>query len=87
MAGPYAVQIGKLADALEHLSKVCLKLEQQKQVFTKDELQEMFFQVEEIVCTKCDHMERCWGDDYVHTCQLGYEVTPCSRGVWKRAEY
>nr|WP_317377862.1 SpoIIE family protein phosphatase [uncultured Faecalimonas sp.] len=74
IAGPYAVQIGKLADSLEHLSKVCLKLEQPKQVFTKDELQEMFFQVEESVCTKCDHMERCWGDDYVHTCQLGYEI-------------
>mgnify|MGYP000641735240 CR=1 FL=1 len=33
-----------------------------------------FFQVEESVCTKCDHMERCWGEDYVHTYQLGYEV-------------
>ena len=56
ISGPYAVQIGKLADSLEHLSKVFLKLERQKQVFTKDELQEMFFQVEESVCTKCDHM-------------------------------
>ena len=74
ISGPYAVQIGKLADSLEHLSKVFLKLERQKQVFTKDELQEMFFQVEESVCTKCDHMERCWGEDYVHTYQLGYEV-------------
>lgn len=74
VAGPYAVQIGKLADSLEHLSKVFLKLERQKQVFTKDELQEMFFQVEESVCTKCDHMERCWGEDYVHTYQLGYEI-------------
>lgn len=46
ISGPYAVQIGKLADSLEHLSKVFLKLERQKQVFTKDELQEMFFQVE-----------------------------------------
>ena len=53
---------------------IFLKLERQKQVFTKDELQEMFFQVEESVCTKCDHMERCWGEDYVHTYQLGYEV-------------
>ena len=70
ISGPYAVQIGKLADSLEHLSKVFLKLERQKQVFTKDELQEMFFQVEESVCTKCDHMERCWGEDYVHTYQL-----------------
>ena len=43
ISGPYAVQIGKLADSLEHLSKVFLKLERQKQVFTKDELQEMFF--------------------------------------------
>ena len=86
ISGPYAVQIGKLADSLEHLSKVFLKLERQKQVFTKDELQEMFFQVEESVCTKCDHMERCWGEDYVHTYQLGYEVLHDHRGIWKRIE-
>ena len=43
ISGPYAVQIGKLADSLEHLSKVFLKLERQKQVFTKMNCRKCFF--------------------------------------------
>lgn len=74
LAGPYAMRIGRLADSLEEVSGVFLKLEGQKHTFTKDEIQEMFAKLEERVCANCDHARRCWGEDSVHTYQTGYEV-------------
>ena len=71
---PYVAQIEKFADSLTQLANTFLKMENKKKSFTNDEIDAMFAQVKEHVCTKCEKRDWCWGENYVHTCQMGYEI-------------
>lgn len=71
---PYVAQIEKFADSLKQLSCTFLKLEEKKQAFSNEEIDEMFDRVKDRVCSRCEKCSWCWGDNFVHTYQMGYEI-------------
>lgn len=71
---PYVEQIDKFAHSLRQLSKTFLKLEEKRQAFSDEEIEDMFLKVRENVCMKCERTDWCWGENFVHTYQMGYEV-------------
>lgn len=71
---PYVTQIEKFADSLTQLANIFLRMENKKKTFTNDEIDAMFIRVKEHVCAKCEKRDWCWGENYVHTCQMGYEI-------------
>ena len=71
---PYVEQIEKFASSLKQLSHTFLGLEDRKQAFSSDEIDGMFDRVKEQVCEKCEKCTWCWGENFVHTYQMGYEV-------------
>ncbi len=73
-ASPYAVQIEKFADSLTQISHTFLKMEGRKEYFTGEEVDDMFGRVKNKVCTNCEKCAWCWGEDFVHTYQMGYEL-------------
>ena len=73
-ASPYAVQIEKFADSLTQISHTFMKMEKKKDFFTGEEVDGMFGRVKDGVCQKCEKCAWCWGEDFVHTYQMGYEV-------------
>lgn len=50
----YVEQIDKFAVSLKQLAKTFLKLEEKKQTFSEEEIDEMFACVREEVCEKCE---------------------------------
>ncbi len=73
-ASPYVVQIEKYANSLKQLSSTFLELEDKKNKFTSEEIERMFQQVKETVCEQCEKCQWCWGENFVHTYQMGYEI-------------
>lgn len=71
---PYVAQIEKFADSLKQLSHTFLRMEEKKKAFTSEEIETMFARVREKVCGKCENCSWCWGDNFVHTYQMGYEI-------------
>ena len=71
---PYVEQIEKYAHSLKQLSRTFLGLEEKKKAFSNEEIEEMFTRVREKVCGKCEKCGWCWGENFVHTYQMGYEV-------------
>ncbi len=71
---PYVEQIEKYADSLKQLSKTFLDLEEKKRSFSNEEIEDMFTRVREKVCAKCEKCGWCWGDNLIHTYQMGYEI-------------
>ena len=71
---PYVTQIEKYADSLKRLSRIFLKLEGKKQAFSNEEIEDMFDRVKENVCKHCEKCSWCWGEHFVHTYQMGYEI-------------
>lgn len=73
-ASPYVAQIEKFADSLKQLSHTFLKLEEKKKSFSNEEIEDMFERVKGKVCTNCEKCDWCWGENFVHTYQMGYEI-------------
>ncbi|MCF2570027.1 SpoIIE family protein phosphatase [Mediterraneibacter glycyrrhizinilyticus] len=71
---PYVEQIEKYAHSLKQLSRTFLGLEEKKKAFSNEEIEEMFTRVREKVCGKCEKCGWCWGENFVHTYQMGYEL-------------
>lgn len=71
---PYVEQIEKYAHSLKQLSRTFLGLEEKKKAFTNEEIEAMFLRVREKVCGKCEKCGWCWGENFVHTYQMGYEI-------------
>ena len=71
---PYVEQIEKYAHSLKQLSRTFLGLEEKKKAFSNEEIEEMFSRVREKVCGKCEKCGWCWGENFVHTYQMGYEI-------------
>lgn len=71
---PYVDQIEKYARSLKQLSQTFLKLEEKKKSFTSEEIELMFQNVRQRVCEKCEKCAWCWGENFVHTYQMGYEI-------------
>lgn len=71
---PYVEQIEKYADSLKQLSRTFLDLEEKKKAFSNEEVENMFSRVREKVCGKCEKCGWCWGENFVHTYQMGYEI-------------
>ena len=71
---PYVEQIDKFAASLKQLSETFLKLEEKKQTFSEEEITGMFDRVREKVCEKCEKNSWCWGENYIHMYQMGYEI-------------
>ncbi len=71
---PYVTQIEKFADSLKQLSHTFLRMGEKKQSFTNEEIDNMFEQVKEKVCGQCEKCSWCWGENFVHTYQMGYEI-------------
>lgn len=71
---PYVEQIEKFARSLKHLSQTFLGLEEKKKAFSDEEIEGMFLRVRENVCGKCEKCDWCWGENFVHTYQMGYDV-------------
>ena len=70
----YVEQIDKFAVSLKQLAKTFLKLEEKKQTFSEEEIDEMFACVREEVCEKCEKNSWCWGENYIQMYQMGYEI-------------
>ena len=73
-SSPYVAQIEKFADSLKQLSHTFLKLEEKKKTFSSEEIEEMFEKVKGKVCKNCEKCSWCWGENFVHTYQMGYEI-------------
>ena len=73
-SSPYVDQIDKFAQSLQQLSRTFLALEEKKQSFSTEEIDGMFDRVREKVCAKCEKCGWCWGENFVHTYQMGYEI-------------
>lgn len=71
---PYVEQIEKYAQSLKQLSRTFLGLEEKRQAFSDEEVEGMFLRVREKVCEKCEKCGWCWGENFVHTYQMGYEI-------------
>ena len=73
-SSPYVDQIDKFAQSLQQLSRTFLALEEKKQSFSTEEIDGMFDRVREKVCAKCEKCGWCWGENFVHNYQMGYEI-------------
>lgn len=73
-SSPYVEQIEKYAKSLKQLSQTFLELEEKRQAFSDEEIEAMFSRVRRKVCEKCEKCGWCWGDNFVHTYQMGYEI-------------
>ena len=51
---PYVEQIEKFAHSLRQLSRTFLGLEEKRQAFSSEEIEEIFKRVRERVCAKCE---------------------------------
>lgn len=71
---PYVAQIEKFAGSLKQLSQTFLMMEEKKQTFSSEEVELMFERVREKVCGQCEKCAWCWGENFVHTYQMGYEI-------------
>ena len=71
---PYVEQIERFAGSVKQLSQIFLGLEEKKQAFSDEEIEMMFRRLKEKVCSKCEKCEWCWGENFIHTYQMGYEV-------------
>ena len=71
---PYVAQIEKFADSVKQLSKAVLLMEEKKQTFTGEEIDGMFERVREKGCGQCEKCAWCWGENFIHTYQIGYEI-------------
>lgn len=71
---PYVEQIDKFSRSLEHLSVSFLRREETRRTFTKAETDEMMYHISQKVCEGCEHKERCFGENEVHTYQMVYEI-------------
>lgn len=71
---PYVAQIERFADSVKQLSQTFLLMEERKKTFTGEEVDRMFEQVREKVCGQCEKCSWCWGENFVHTYQMGYEI-------------
>ena len=71
---PYVEQIEKYASSLKQLSHTFLELEAHKEEFSGADIDGMFDRVKERVCKKCEKNAWCWGENFVHTYQMGYDV-------------
>lgn len=71
---PYVTQIEKFADSLKQLSHTFLQMGEKKKAFTSEEIDGMFETVKDKVCQKCEKCSWCWGENFVHTYQMGYEI-------------
>lgn len=49
-------------------------MEEKKKAFTGEEVDGMFDRVKERVCGQCEKCSWCWGENFVHTYQMGYEI-------------
>ena len=73
-SSPYVEQIEKYAHSLKQLSQTFLGLEEKRQAFSDEEIEAMFSRVRQKVCGKCEKCGWCWGENFVHTYQMGYEI-------------
>ncbi len=71
---PYVEQIEKFAHSLRQLSHTLLGLEEKRQAFSSEEIEEIFSGVRDRGCAKCEKCGWCWGENFGHTCQMGYDV-------------
>ncbi len=71
---PYVAQIERFADSVKQLSQTFLMMEEKKKAFTGEEVDGMFDRVKERVCGQCEKCSWCWGENFVHTYQMGYEI-------------
>ena len=71
---PYVEQIERYAHSIKQLSQTFLGLEEKRQAFSDEEIEAMFSRVREKVCGKCEKCGWCWGENFVHTYQMGYEI-------------
>lgn len=73
-SSPYVEQIERYAHSIKQLSQTFLGLEEKRQAFSDEEIEAMFSRVREKVCGKCEKCGWCWGENFVHTYQMGYEI-------------
>lgn len=73
-SSPYVEQIDKFAHSLKKLSSTFLGLEEKRQAFSDEDIESMFAGVRENVCGKCEKCDWCWGENFIHTYQMGYDV-------------
>lgn len=71
---PYVTQIERFADSVKQLSQAVLQMEEKKRTFTGEEVDGMFEHVRGKVCGQCEKCAWCWGENFVHTYQMGYEI-------------
>ena len=82
---PYVEQIEKYASSLKQLSHTFLELEAHKEEFSGADIDGMFDRVKERVCKKCEKNAWCWGENFVHTYQMGYDVL--SVASWRENKF
>ena len=77
------------ASSLKQLSHTFLELEAHKEEFSGADIDGMFDRVKERVCKKCEKNAWCWGENFVHTYQMGYDVLSAvdqyGQTVWREA--
>ncbi|MCD8104885.1 MAG: SpoIIE family protein phosphatase [Lachnospiraceae bacterium] len=71
---PEQEQIMRYAEAFYGLAELFGKLPCQRERLGNEELQSLFGDIKERVCTGCRQEEHCWGDAYFENCRSWYEL-------------
>ena len=83
---PYVEQIEKFAHSLRQLSKTFLGLEETRQAFSSEEIENMFARVREKVCGKCEKCGWCnsmitFSSKHFYKWNMSTEVNPMLLGI------
>lgn len=71
---PYVIQMDRFAESLSRLSKKFLSLESARDTLSGDEMDEMFGQITEKVCDRCEKRKECLKDNRQITYQMMQEI-------------
>ncbi|MGN0393670.1 MAG: SpoIIE family protein phosphatase [Bariatricus sp.] len=74
MQSPYVTQADKFAKSLRHLADTFLKMEETREGFDTQEVQDMISRVEDRVCASCERREHCTSQNREQTDLLIYDL-------------
>ena len=74
LAGPGRELILKYSDSFQQLAETFREMPTKKERLSEEEVQEIFREVENHLCRKCEHWGECWKREYYQTYRMLYEM-------------
>ena len=74
LAGPGRELILKYSNSFQQLAETFREMPAKKERLSEEEVQEIFREVENHLCRKCEHWGECWKREYYQTYRMLYEM-------------